>query len=523
MTKITKVLLYGRQAASRVALNTGILYARMAITVFISLYSTRLILEALGAEDFGIFSVVGGTIAMLTFLNTAMAAATQRFMSYTQGKGDYERLKKIFNVSVVLHIGIAIIILLLLEGAGYLLFNGILKISEARIEIAKLIYQFMVISMLFTIVSVPYDAVINAHENMFFYAILGIVEAVAKLAIALYILHATFDKLAIYGLLISALSAFLFLIRRLYCHHYYNECRINIRKYFNKPLFKEMTGFAGWSFLGSSSSIVAHYGQGLVVNMFFGTVVNAAQGIAAQVSGQLAAFSVTMLKALNPVIDKSEGSGNRELMLKASMMGSKVSFFLMMFFYIPVLIEMPYIFKIWLSNVPEYAVIFCRLLLIRNLIEQLFVTLSSSISAVGNIRKYQIYNSILNLFPLIVSYLLFNKGYPAYSIYIVYIIYSILASTIVLYFSKKNCNLSVPLYFKNVITRCIISFALVIAVSAIPVYMLVDGYFRLLTVILISTTFFSITVWFVGCTTEEKIFWGNLIQTIRIKMSPNKI
>ena len=175
--------------AKRVAINTGILYARMAITMFISLYSTRLILAALGAEDFGIFNLVGGTIAMLTFLNVAMAGATQRFMSYAEGEGDIQKQKNIFNVSVLLHFLIAIIVIILLEIVGYFLFKGILKIPDERIGIAKIIYQFMLVSTFFTIISVPYDAVINAHENMLLVAILGVVEAVSKLGIAFFVTY----------------------------------------------------------------------------------------------------------------------------------------------------------------------------------------------------------------------------------------------------------------------------------------------------------------------------------------------
>jgi Na+-driven multidrug efflux pump len=187
--------------ANRVVKNTGILYARMAITVFISLYATRLILNALGTTDFGIFNVVAGAIAMLTFLNSAMAGATQRFISYAEGAGDTEKVKTIFNVSIVLHLGIALLVGLVLEVGGYFLFDGLLKIPMDRLATAQLIYQFMIVSTVLTIISVPYDAIINAHENMLIFAILGVVEALFKLSIALYITYNGSDKLVMYGLL----------------------------------------------------------------------------------------------------------------------------------------------------------------------------------------------------------------------------------------------------------------------------------------------------------------------------------
>lgn len=492
------------QAAKSVAVNTGYLYIRMSITVFISLYATRLILNALGAEDFGLFNVVGGAIAMLTFLNNAMAGATQRFMSFAQGEGNFEKQRHIFNVSLVLHFFIAILVVMLLEAVGYFLFNGILKIPINRIEVAKLIFQFMLVSTFFTIVSVPYDAVINAHENMLLVAILGIVEAFLKLGIAIYITNTASDKLIIYGILMAILSIFLLIIRRIYCHRKYDEVDINLKKYLSKPLFKEMTTFAGWSLMGCSSSMIASYGQGIVINMFFGTVVNAAQGIANQVSGQLGAFSSTMLKALNPMIAKSEGAGNRTLMIQASMIGSKTSFFLLMFTFIPVIIEMPYIFGLWLKNVPDFAVIFCRLLLIRNLIEQMYATLTTTIAAVGNIRKFQIVISILYFLPILVSYFIFSLHFPAYSLYIVFLVFSLLTFAIVVYFAKINYEMNIPHFLNNVVLRSVCSVLIVFIISIIPTILMKSGFIRLLSVSILTTCAFFITVWLIGFSFDER-------------------
>ncbi|MCL7763597.1 hypothetical protein MPF19_09240 [Polaribacter sp. Z014] len=503
--------------AKRVAKNTGILYAQMAITVLMSLYTTRLILAALGAEDFGIFNVVGGAIVMLTFLNAAMAAASQRFMSFAQGEGNFKKQKSIFNISLVLHFFIAIAVVVLLEIVGYFLFDGILKIDIERIGVAKLIYQFLIVSTFFTIISVPYDAIINAHENMLFVAILRIAETIFKLGIALFITYTSFDKLYMYGLLMASLSVLLLIIRQIYCHKKYEEVDINIKKYFNKPLFKEMTGFAGWSFLGSSSSLITNYGQSIVINMFFGTGVNAAQGVAGQVSGQLGAFAGTMMKALNPLIAKSEGAGNRSLMLKASFIGSKVSFFLLTIFYVPVILEMPYIFGFWLKEVPEFAVIFCQLLLVRNLIEQLFLTLSSSIAAVGNIRKFETYVSILNFTPLIATYVLFYFGFPPYTLYFVYIIFAVCNAGLILYFAKKECGLSVSEYLKDVVFKSILSFIILILITSIPNYFLIEGFIRLAIVLVVSTCFFFMVVWSVGITTYEKDMVRSIINNFYSK------
>jgi hypothetical protein len=251
--------------------------------------------------------------------------------------------------------------------------------------------------------------------------------------------------------------------------------------------------------------MIANYGQGIVLNMFFGTIVNAAQGVAGQVSGQLGAFANTMLKALNPVIAKSEGAGNRQLMLKASMMGSKIAFFLMMLFIVPVLIEMPYIFKLWLKNVPEYAVVFSRLLLIRGLIEQLYITLGASISAVGNIRLFQIVISILNFFPLGITYLLFTLHYSPVVMYFVFILYSLLSAVFVLYFANSTCGLSIFSYLKIVVYPCLISFVLIGMFSVMPIFFLTEGFTRLFVVIGISFISFVLTSWLIGLTSEERL------------------
>jgi len=491
--------------AKRVIKNTGILYARMAITIFITLYSTRLILKALGVEDFGIFNLVAGTVAMLTFLNAAMSAATQRFMSFSRGANDMDKLKNIFVVSVVLHLIIAFVVLLLFEGAGYFLFNDVLTIDESRIPAAKIVYQLVIVSTLFTIISVPYDAVINANENMLLFAIISIIEALGRLGIAIYVTYTDYDKLISYAVLTTLLSIVLLSANRLYVHKRYAECSFNFKKYFDRGLFSEMATFGGWSLLGSMTGMLSNYGQGIVINIFFGTVVNAAQGVSTQISGQIQTFSLVMLKALNPIIVKTEGSGNRELMIKTAMTGSKFSFFLMSFFAVPVIIDMPNILHLWLANVPDYAIIFCQLLLLKNLIEQLVVTLSVSITATGNIRDYQISLSLLAVFPLVISYFLYKNGFEPYVMYIVFLIQSFIRSFgIILYFAKIRCNLSIPVFFKNVVLRAIVVSGLVAIVDVLFVNFTSPGLFRFLIMFAISSLLFVILINYVGLIKEER-------------------
>lgn len=508
------------EAAKRVALNTGILYARMGVTVLISLYSTRLILNALGAKDFGLFNLVGGLILMLGFLNTSMAGATQRFMSYAHGQGSIDKVKQIFNVSMMMHLAIAVVLAIVLQAAKFFFFKYFLNISPERIESAKIVYEFVVFSTLITVISVPYDAIINARENMLLFAVIGITESILRLITAVLITISTSDKLVMYGLLMACISFLLLIMKACYCSRSYGECKIEIKGNMDKRLMRQMTGFAGWSFLGSTTSIIANYGQGVVMNTFFGTAVNAAQGIANQASGQLGVFASTMLKALNPLIDKSEGSGNRNLMISASMMGSKLSFFLLMFLFVPVLIEMPYILNIWLKDVPLNAEIFCQLLLVRNLIEQLFITLVSSIAAVGKIRKFQMVASFLAFFPLVISYALYTLGYPAYTLYVIFIIYSILASLNILYFARKTCGLSLKIFCNDVILRCVICFGVSMSISLIPHYIFSQGLVRLILVSIVSLFCFIVAVWNIGITQSERLKISKMASNGAIKLVP---
>lgn len=502
--------------AKRVAKNTGILYGKMLVTVFISLYTTRLILNALGTSDFGLFNLVAGAITMLGFLNSSMASATQRFISYAEGAGNEKRVKQIFNVSVILHLFIAIIVLILLEIAGYYFFSGYLNIPPDRLFAAKVIYQCMVASTLLTVISVPYDAVINAHENMLFFAFIGIAEAVLKLLIALYIVSFATDRLIMYGILMAASSIALLLVSRFYCKKNYKECTIDIKNYYDKGLMKEMATFASWSLLGASSSMIALNGQGIVLNLFFGTIANAALGIANQISGQLGAFATNMLRALNPIIAKSEGAGDRKTMIRFSMTGSKISFFLLIIFYIPVLLEMPYILSVWLKIIPPYTIIFCILILIRNLIEQFYMTLTSSIRAVGKILVYEIFTSILLIAPFLVSYLLFSWHYPPYFMYVSVIFFTAILCAVVIYFAHLYCSLSIKQYLINVVFRCTITFLIVLLIAFIPHYFTSEPITRLVLVCIVTGISYCFIVWYVGFNKDEKDLFNKLLEPVKI-------
>ena len=490
--------------ANRVIKNTGFLYAKMGITMFISLYTTRLILNSLGASDFGIYNIVGGAIAMLGFLNAAMASATQRFMSYSEGEGNKEKQKSIFNVSIVLHLGISFVVGIALLIAGYFFFNGILNIPADRIFAAKVVYGSLIVSTMFTVMTVPYDAAMNAHENMKYYAIVGIFESFLKLGVAFACVYTTFDKLIVYGSLMACIPLITLTIMRVYCHKHYEECVIAPRRYWNKGLMKEMTSFAGWNFLSSMISIGTMQGVSVVLNSFFGVIANAAHGVANQLSGQIMVFSNTMLKALNPVIVKNEGANDRTRMIDFTLSGCKFSFLMMCFFTIPFCIEMPFILKLWLKNPPEYAILFCRLVLFRLSLTQLTVTFGTAIGATGKIKCNTISTSIIMISIIPLSILFYKLGAPVYTIYLLLIAMVIVLFVNNLYFGKKLCGLQISQYIKQVLVPCfIISFTTFI-LGIIPTFIYDESFLRLICVVTVSTISFFSLLYFVGMSQREK-------------------
>ena len=501
--------------ANRIIKNTGYLYAKMGITMFISLYTTRLILNSLGASDFGIYNIVGGAIAMLGFLNSAMAGATQRFMSFTEGEGNKEKQKGIFNVSLVLHFCIAIIAGVALIIAGIFFFNGILNIPTERVFAAKVVYGSFIVSTMFTVMTVPYDAAMNAHENMRYYAIVGIVESLLKLSVAFVCVYTLFDKLIVYGSFMASIPLITLTIMRVYCHRHYEECTMNLKHYWDKGLMKEMTSFAGWNFCSSAASFLTMQGMSIVLNMFGGVIVNAAHGIANQVSGMLMVFSNNMLKALNPVLVKSRGAGDTNKMLRAAASGNKLSFLIYTFFAIPFIMECPFILDLWLKNTPDYAVLFVRLVLIRQMVSQMMVALDTCISATGNISKFTISSSVIWISPLVISYIMYKHGAPIETIYILLICASFARIVNSMVFCHILCKLRYKDYIFNTILPCIGQSIIIFSILLLINFYLAESWMRVGISLLVTVIFHPTIAYFVSFSRHEQ----NMVKDfIRVKI-----
>ena len=505
--------------ANRVAKNTGYLYAKMGITMFISLYTTRLILNSLGASDFGIFNLVGGTISMLMFLNNVMSAVTQRFISYAEGENDHNNKVQIFNTSVFFHLVISVIVFVILEIAAIFLFDGVLKIPAERLYAAKVIYQCAAIATMFSIQTVPYDAVMNAHENMLYYSIIGIVESLFKLLIAIVVVYTAQDKLIIYGLLTAVLSFLLRMVMQLYCHKHYEECRISLRSV-RYTTMKSMASFAAWNSANAIVSLVCNYGSGIVLNRFFGTLVNAAQGLTNQVSGQMGVLGNTVTKVVNPVIVKSAGAGNYERLLRSTLIGDKIIFFLTSIVFLPIIANLQPVLKIWLGNTPPYTILFIQLFLTCNIIDTCAICLNTAINGVGDIKGLSTVNAIANAIPLAVCIPCFIYGCGPEYYYWLFMLASLIKLASRAYYSSKVCNFSLRSIVLDdilrTLTACFVTLVLALALSSWCFSS--ESFAALFASVIIDLIIYVAVYWVLALSKDERLYIADFVRQLSSKM-----
>lgn len=503
--------------AKRVLSNTGFLYGKVGITSICQILATRFVLQAMGISDFGIYNLIASTVVMLSFLNESMTAATQRFMSYAEGEGNVNRIKSIFNTSWLIHLGLAILIALLFLTLHPVFFGGHLQIPSDRIDSAKAVYYFMVASTSLTMMTVPYNAVLVAHENMLYYSIVGSVSGVLKLIIAIILLYSSYDRLILYGAMMLGVTMIEWTISRVYCHTKYSECKVSLSKYVDKILIKEMFSFAGWQLVYSASSILSIQGMSLILNSFFGAIMNAAQGVARQVCGYLMTFSGTMMHALNPVIVKKAGSNDHQSLVHVTISGSKLSFILVIIIALPILFELPYLLNIWLTEVPDYALLFCIFEVIQQIVASFTVTLVTMISGVGDIKAFQLFSAITYILRLPLIYVAFLLGAdPLYAYYIA--TGAVLALCVGrVYYAKNKCDLPVTKYLNQVIKPCLL-LCLIVVATLLPISILVPSSFlRFLFTCFVAIVEVSILAYIMVFDKEEKQLVKNAVAFVKSK------
>lgn len=388
----------------RIAKNTMLLYVRMLLTIIVGLYTSRVVLNTLGVNDYGIYNVVGGIVAMLAFLNSAMTAASQRFISFELGTQNLQKLKNVFCTSITIHITIACIIFIIAETLGLWFLNTHMNIPVDRMTAANWVYQCSILTFIITVISVPYNACIVAHEHMKAFAYISIIEVTLKLIIVYLLLILPTDKLIVYAILVLCISLIIRLIYSIYCKKNFKECTYQFK--FNKRLFKEMFAFAGWSIIGNLGFSLKDQGSNIILNLFYGTAINAARGVALQVNGIINTFSNNFIMALNPQITKQYAAGHIKESIQLVYAGCRYSFFLLSIISIPIIINLDYLLSLWLGTVPTYTVEFLYFSLIAALINSMAIPLVTAMQATGKIKTFQITICIIMLCELPLAYIM---------------------------------------------------------------------------------------------------------------------
>ena len=504
---------------NRIIKNTGWLYAKMGITLFLSLLTTRLVLSALGTTDFGIYNVVGGAIGMLGFLSSAMSSTTQRFMSYAEGENNQASKIVIFNISLVIHFCVALLSVVILIGAGFYLLNGVLNIPEERLPAVYVVYGSLVCSTFFTITTVPYEAVLNSHENMKYYSLVSILDAILKLIVAYYCTKTTYDSLIIYGILMSVVPILILTIMRIYCHAKYTECKISVIKYYDKNKAKDIVKFASWSLLGQIGGIVGNYGQNIISNIFFGVIINAAEGVCAQVHSMLLVFSNNMLKSLNPVIVKSEGEHNREKMISWSLRGCKYAFIMFIWLTVPFAFEANYILQLWLGEVPEWTVFFIQMVFLRTQIELMFGSLVISLGAIGEIQSYNKIYSGLFITALGIVYVANSLGSGPEFRYWLLLFFIIVQGVATIFLSNRYFGLQYFRYFESVLKPVLILTISVISPAYLICQLLAEGPCRLIITTITTWVVLVISLFTFFTDRSEKNYIKNILKKVFLSLN----
>lgn len=435
-------------SSKTIAKNTMFLYVRMFLTMAVSLFTSRIILNTLGVEDFGIYNLVGGIVIMFSFINTAMLGATQRFLNFEMAKNSVEAVNKVFCVSMNAHIVMMLVIIVLSETIGLWFLNYKLNIPLDRMFAANVVYQFSLFAFCFDILKVPYNASVIAYEKMSFYARISIIEVVLKLMIVYLLLFFDFDKLILYSILVFTIAILVFIAYRYYSLKLFTSCNYKFVK--DKILFKELLSFSSWSMFGNLALIGSNQGIYMILNIFLGVTINAAMAIASQVNMAVFSFVSNFQMAFNPQIIKSFASNDMRAHEKLVFQASKFSYYLLLILVLPILFNTAYILQLWLKIVPEYAVPFTQLMLVFSLIDALAGPFWVSMNATGKIKKYQIGVSIILFLNLPIAYLLLKQGYSPIYVIGAKIILNFILFIFRLMLIKKHIKFSLINVIKNV-------------------------------------------------------------------------
>lgn len=483
----------------------------MLFSMVVSLYTSRVILNMLGVDDYGIQNVVGGFVSMFALISTALSSSTGRFLTFELGKEDGNP-KRIFSSAILIHLLLALIVLLAFETFGLWFLNSKMVIPVNRMFAANVVYQTSIFSFLVSLSMVPYNSAVIAHERLDVFAVVGIGEVIAKLIIVLFVAYSSFisDKLVVFSILHLSITVCSQLFYFLFTRSKFSECKTTPR--YSRETFAEMFSFAGWNFIGCAAGILKGQGVNMLLNLFFGTVVNAAYGIATTVNNTVVGFASNFMTALNPQITKSYAANEKGYMFSLMNRGSRFSFYLILFFAIPLLMETEFILSVWLGEYPKFSVIFVRLFLMVSLVDIISNTLITAQNATGKIRNYQIAVGGLLMMNFPISYLFLKLGYPPYIVFIIAIAVGICCLILRLLFLRKMIGLSLTSFMKDVLVNITL---VTICSSVVPLILRLTmpyGWLRFMTILLSSLLITSLSILFLGCKKGERSFIVNGIK-----------
>lgn len=487
----------------RIAKNTLFLYLRMFLMMAISLYTSRVILSTLGVSDYGIYNVVGGVVAMFGLLSGSITNSITRFLTFELGKNDSIQLQKVFSTSLNVMFVLSFLIVVIGEIAGIWFLNYKMNIPEGRMEAANWAFQCSLMTFVMNLISIPYNSTIVAHEKMSAFAYISIFEVVMKLLIVYSLYLSPFDKLKSYAVLFLILAFVIRFIYGFYCKRHFKEATYHF--VYDKVLLKSMTSFAGWNFFGQGAYMMNNQGVNIIINLFFGVTVNAARGIATQVNNAVNQFVNNFMMALNPQITKSYASGEFDEMHKLVYRGSKFSYFLMLFFLIPICLETEMILHLWLNVVPKYAVAFVRWTLVITAMGMLSNTLITALHATGTIKKYMIIVGLVEISNFPLTYLMFKMGFNPLAAYYVYFVIYLILMFLRLFLIKDLIRMKARVYIREVYLKVLIVTIVSLIAPSLICLLQQDSVLRFIEVCIVSSLSTLATVYCLGLMTNERI------------------
>ena len=488
----------------------------------IALFTSRVILQVLGVENFGIYNVVGGFVVFFSFISQSLSTAASRFLTYEIGKGNNDKLTRVFSSTVIIHFLLAILIVILVEIIGIWFVNNKMVIPDNRLIAANWVFQLSILSFCVTLISVPYNAAIIAHEKMKAFAYISIFEGVAKLIICYLIIISPIDKLIFYALLQFMVNAVTRGLFYLYCKKHFEECKVYF--IFEKKLLKELFSFAGWNFIGSSSAILRDQGGNVLLNLFYGPVVNAALAVANQVMHAVQSFVENFMTALKPQITKSFARDDHEYMMTLIFYGSRLSFYMLLLLSLPILINTDYLLHLWLKTVPEHSVLFVQMILLFSLIESVSHTLITAQQATGKVKNYQIVVGGIQLMNIPFSYILLKMGGIPETIMLVAILLSICCLIARLYMLGRNeIKLNERKFVKDVLLNVIVVSIVSAAIPILIKYFFKESIWTFIVLSLVCLICSSLSILYLGFNKQERQLVISKIKQAKVMHINSKI